>query len=347
MLWKRESNQINAPLVDILHREYYGHDSLSSMHDLNQIIEKSNDLSDHYRKKGVELYEADKWFEAIEFFNQALCFAEIDSTEMICSFVDRASCFLQLKMYDSCLTDIKWVKANECLQQEMLISLDRMIAICEQKKKQSQIDASNTQIQFELTLSLKVNKKFPCTVNAIQSGLMDDSSRFVKATCEIDVGQTILIEDGFVSSTVERYKRCCICLKTTTNLVPCKCCTDSLFCYETCENNSLHSIECNIRLTDTYIDDDEVDSRLVIRSILLALEIFPNMNELDCFIGRVLFDKNFQFNEFDLSPKSKYAIFLQNGKETLKFVYDDGESKIFYYYYFHFKLIHFFVRNFR
>lgn len=328
MLWKRVSNQPDSLLIDICEEsEYSIFDSSSVMDESKRTLEKSNDLSNHYRMKGSQEVEAKNWFEAIEFFNQALCFAESGSIEMANAFANRASCFLQLKMYEECLTDIKLAKTNEC-PPIILPKLSKMAATCGQKKQQPRNDAQTTQ-QFTPTLSFKPSKEYPCAANVIRFGKTKDSHRFVEATRQIDVGQTILIENGFVSSTIERYKRCCICLKSIGNFVPCKDCTDTLLCYGTCEKSDLHSVECNTTSpsngSDDDDDDDEVDYRLVIRSILIAFQIFPNINELDRYVDRVLFDKNFEVNDTDLSPKAKYAVFLKNGRKLMRLADEDGE----------------------
>lgn len=325
MLWKRESKRSDALYVDICEDSGYSFNSdLSSMLDESKVMaDKSNELSSHYRKKGDEQYEAKAWFDAIELFNQALCFAESGSEELAHIYADRSLCFFSLKMYDECLKDVKLAKANNC-PRAILPVLNKMIGMCGQRKPQVRKDEQNAH-QFMPTLSFKANKQHPIAADAIRFGTKADSDRFVEATREIPVGQTILIEDGFVSSTIERYKRCCICLKTTTNLVPCKDCTGSLFCHGSCEKSHLHSVECNTIFPHDDEVGDRVDFGLVIRSILKAFQIIPNVNGLIRFVERVLFDKEYAVGDSILTPQAKYAIFLKNGQKMMKLADKEGE----------------------
>lgn len=115
-------------------------------------------------------------------------------------------------------------------------------------------------------------------------------------------------------------------MKSDTNLVPCTKCTNSLFCHGTCVRKAkeIHQVECNTTMTRSK--DDENNSDLVIRSILMAFKIIPNVNNLLCFVEKVLFDTQYDAfaTDFGKTPQSKYAIFLKSGQKMLHMADEDG-----------------------
>lgn len=336
MLWKKETKRLDSLYVDLCDL----HDESSSSDDSIQsdLPAKSNELAHHYRQMAAEHSELKNWFEAIELYNEALCFAESDSSEWAAILMNRSQCFLQLKMYNECLVDLKLAKTKPGAD-IFMSHLNRLTTLCNQKRNQH---AKNEQVvhQFEPTLSFDANKQIPCAANAVTIEKIKKTTakfeRVFQATRPIEVGKTILIDDGFVATTLDRYKRCCICMKAATNLVPCNNCTNSLFCHGTCERkaNELHQVECNSFVTKSNNDENNAD--LVIRSILMAFKIIPSANGLLQFVEKVLFDKQYDAlatPDFGQSAKSKYAIFLKNGEKMLHMAddEDDGMCDVIYF----------------
>lgn len=324
MLWKKESFCNDAPLLDIID-SYDGCNFfrfLDDGSDKNKDIKKSNKLSNHYRNKAMEQASAKNWHEAIELINQALCFAENESKELGGTYADRASCYFNLKSFNECLIDISLAKVNNC-PTVFLPKLNKWKDSCIKmvKNPMERRDA----VHVETNLDFDANEQYPCAANVLQIERNPNCERNVIAQSDIGIGQIILIEEGFVWSTTEKYRRCCVCLKTTTNLVPCKNCTDSLLCYGKCEKNELHSIECQM---DLNIDDEnEPNLYLVVRSILTAMNIIPNISELMRFVQRVIDgDENGNRTVSDSvsTSLSKYLVFLENG---LKWQWPKKQSK--------------------
>lgn len=267
MLWKKESFCNDALLMDIIDSYDDPVDHwfrvLDDGSDTKKEIEKSNKLSSHYRTKAMEQACAKNWHEAIELFNQALCFAENGSKELGCAYADRSSCYLNLQMYDECLADIALAKANNC-PTVFLPKIHKWKDTCIKVLK-NQTETRDA-VYAEPKLSFDANKQYPCAADVLQIERNPNGERDVIAQTNIGVGQYILVEEGFVWSTSEKYRRCCVCLKTTTNLVPCKNCTNSLLCHGKCEKNELHDIECQMDLNTG--NENEANLYLVVRSIL-------------------------------------------------------------------------------
>lgn len=347
MLWQKELKRVDSLYVDLLCD--FSDDSFTDFSDsrddstVSQMPAKSNRLSKQYQQKAAAQCESKNWFEAIELLNEALCFAKCDSIEWVSTLTDRSTCFFQLKMYDKCLVDAKLAKAKAAAQMFMP-KLNRLMAMCAQKKHQR---GSNEQLvhQFKPTLSFDASNEIPFATNAIgiekkmkkkkkNNTATTKCERFFQAKRPIEVGKTILIEDGFVATTVERYKRCCICMKSATNLIPCNECTNSLFCFGTCEREArdLHRVECNETITSSKDDDNNAD--LVIRSILMAFRIIPTVDEMLCFVEKVLFDKQYDaLADVGTTARSKYAIFLKNGQKMLHMADTEGIRSNFQHFF--------------
>lgn len=359
MLWKKETKRSDSLYVELCdvdenHNTFWSGGSSDDSGDSSEseMPDKDNGLAKHYRQMAAEHCESKNWFEAIELYNQALCFAECESSAWAAILTDRSQCFFQLKMYDECLVDVKLAKASAGAE-FCSAKLNRLSAMCSQKRKQH---AKNEQVvyQFQPALSFEANKQIPFTVNGVtietattttkqKTPATAKCERHFQATRPFEVGKTILIEDAFVATTIERYKRCCICMKSATNLVPCNDCTNSLFCHGTCEREAhdMHRVECNSFLTKSKNDENNAD--LVIRSILMAFKVKSSVNGLLQFVEKVLFDKQYDAlaaDDFGRSAQSKYAIFLKNGQKMLHMTDTDGMRRHLFEHSFGFDSFH-------
>lgn len=340
MLWKKESKRVDSLYVDLCDLDDNHNGYGSSFSDVDSIEsdmpDKNNALAKHYHQKAAECCESKNWFEAIELYNQALCFAECDTNAWPAILTDRSQCFFQLKMYDECLMDVKLARTKVGAE-DYTAKLNRLSAISIQKRNHEQVV-----YQFQPTLSFDASKQIPCVGNAVAIGTTTKKTatpaakceRFFQATRPIEVGKTIMIEDAFVAATIERYKRCCICMKAATNLVPCMECTNSLFCHGMCERQAkdVHRVECNSSLTKSKHDENNAD--LVIRSILMAFKVKPSVNRLLQFVEKVLFDKQYDALATDDIERleSKYTIFLKSGLKMLHHADTDGMQCHFTFY---------------
>lgn len=98
------------------------------------------------------------------------------------------------------------------------------------------------------------------------------------------------------------------CGKMNTNLVPCENCTHALFCKDMCkEKKRFHQMECRIQPRDRGYHEMDI-----IRSILFAIDFFPNVAELVKFVEQAV-GTNSQRNipVHLLDSHAKYQAFLQ------------------------------------
>lgn len=101
---------------------------------------------------------------------------------------------------------------------------------------------------------------------------------------------------------------CHTCLKTDTNLIPCKHCSDVMFCGDDCSNwNSLHKLECQT----SYHQIDDIGLKFAIQTLLVVIEMFPDIESLMQFVEKIIVDKTFhKIPKTSGDQHSKYGIFL-------------------------------------
>ncbi|XP_055304640.1 SET and MYND domain-containing protein 4-like [Sitodiplosis mosellana] len=210
----------------------------------------------------------------MEWYNRSLCHAEEASEPMGLAYANRSACFFHLKMYSKCLIDIELAKQNSYPRDKMA-KLDERKAKCLSVMKTEE----NQGAAFEPKLDFKPSEKFPCSANVLRIENNDKYGRHVVANEDIDVGKIVMVDQNYFADTIKRYTRCNICFATNENFKPCQRCSFTLLCPK-CEENSFHTIECDIN--PTYFGTlGIVGIRMVaVRSILLAMNAFADIDEL-------------------------------------------------------------------
>ncbi|XP_031637081.1 SET and MYND domain-containing protein 4-like, partial [Contarinia nasturtii] len=286
MLWKKETIERNAEYANLL--DYPSIDRIYDSYKYEQNLMKNLTASDYkkssakaieYRQKGNELFAEKGWMQAMEYYNKSLCFAKEGSELMGLAYANRSSCFFNMQMYSKCLTDIGNAKQNN-YPQEKMYKLDERKAKCSAilTKETDQSDI------FEPKLDYEPNENFPCFANVLRIAQNNEHGRHVVATTNIDVGKTVMVDQSYFAETINRkFGRCNICLRSAENLKPCQKCAFTMFCPR-CEGNSFHDIECDIN--PIYFGSLSFMSfrMVVIRSILLAMDAYP---DIDQFIAAV------------------------------------------------------------
>lgn len=107
----------------------------------------------------------------------------------------------------------------------------------------------------------------------------------------------------------EKFRRCDTCMMKDTNLIPCPRCTDTMFHSSECGASDFHKVECGMH---TLPDEDNNDNqRHIIRSILQAINMFANEEELQKFVEDAIFSDRMEVPESILDKKSNYRAFLK------------------------------------
>lgn len=267
---------------------------------------KHESIADTFEHRGGEQYKQNFWRESMECFNQALCYTETDSIHLNTLFAKRALCFGQMGMYESAIID-----ADIALTSNLPSQKRSKI----QKKKAEWQELLTAQGQSQThnvpALSFDADNECPSMANVLEIVETDDIGSHIVARTDIDVGQVILVETGFVS-VANGYDRayCVTCLKTLANFFPCPKCTDAMFCNIDCMTaNNVHKIWCN----EPY-NRMPIDIRFVIESILQAITLFPTVDLLMEFVSTIQhLDLESAENAIDYQREPKlfdYGLFL-------------------------------------
>lgn len=316
-LWKKESSDSHSDFVRLFAHLDNGHFK-QIVQDLQQErLIKNNNVSTKIRLEGNVLFRQNKITEAMDYYNDSLCFAENGTENVSLVYANRASCFMALSMYEEALIDIKLAtQANypgrlmpklmkrqaECL---------RLMRVHTQRK------------QFQPTLSFHQHDHFPCLANALELKKNHKFGRYVEAKEAIDVGKIILVEENFAAVSIgDGRKNCTNCMKMKANFIACLECVDATYCSIDCMNrNHTHRLTCG---QFQYIVGS---MKLHIQTILIAISLFKNVESLIRFVQMTLnFGKHFIPDSL-IDRKSQYQLFLtlhaaHNACEEEDFIFD-------------------------
>lgn len=314
-LWEKESNCSDALWVDLFAADRKNHKVFAewdrkirtsewTSHFLGMNVKpvKNNKVSDSFRNDGNMYFRMEQWVEAMEMYTQSVRFAEIGTKSMSLAYANRASCFLRMKQYDKCLIDIE-LAIEAKYPADLMPKLIKRKNDCEEAMENDDDQAT----PFKPKLSFDPNEKFPCMADVLEIQRNAEFGRHIVAKCDIDVGQTILVEENFVSITAGFDRaNCYTCLQAMQNFIPCTNCTDVMFCCEDCRSqNDVHQQFCG-----AAINRMPTNVKLIAKSILFALTTFSSVDELMEFVDDVLSKRATEIPEAANDARSKYGLFL-------------------------------------
>lgn len=185
--------------------------------------QKGEKITEYKLRIADQLYNREKYHEAIESYNAALCFAKNGSKYIGMAYAARSNCFLRLNKATESEMDVKLVKECSNLIAHGGARSARMVF--------ESVDGSMNNYDSD--------EDSVGTIDLVSDDEDEDISYFTKdikffaqskdrfnvvAVDDIDVGDVVFSESCYVADNfVEIYKRCCICLNGSyTNLVLCK-----------------------------------------------------------------------------------------------------------------------------
>lgn len=322
-LWKKESNQPDAPYTDLLSKHLNEEtfkawsEELSNKpkwkhcyRDLQLVPNKSNNWSSMLRTElGNKEFKSRLWDSAMEYYNQSLIFAEPGTENVGLAYANRSACFIEMQMYDKCLIDIELAEKEnypEKLREKLQKRKTECISLMQNHESKRYYN--------EPKLSFDGNKKFPCLANVLTIKKNDQFGRYIEANRDIDIGRTVLVEERFTSDIVSLDRVFCFtCMKECMNFLPCTQCTDVVFCNDDCmDRNHIHKLSCGALF---YRVDPQ--TRLSVKSVLLAIAAFPNLEALMSFVENTL-AKGDEIPEATSDLQSNYGLYLTLYKATME-----------------------------
>lgn len=308
-MWQKESKHKNALYVNIcaangsrnrlneIYNDVRG--EINANKEMKQYSMKCDKMSKTIRQSGNEYFHNRNWNDAIENFNESLCFATIGSPNMGFAYANRSACFFNLKLFDKCLVDIELAKRNN-YPKHLFPELEKRKDSCLKHISEQQSTINNDAIQ----LNCSEDEHFHGMSSAIKMHTQSGAHSMI-AKQDIQVGEVVAFDKAFTKTLYTIYGwKCNICLKSNTNLVPCKKCTTAMFCHE-CEDNNLHKYECGLKTSVYSIYNNFL--MLELRTFFVALNLFASADEMMMFVEQSL------ANGMPVSvtdDRSKYRAFL-------------------------------------
>lgn len=210
-------------------------------------MQKNNKISDRLREKGNQDFARRDFFGALTFYNQALCFAELNTSQVGLCYGNRSAAFFQVKQYKSCLQNIRWARSSN-IPKEKLSKLEHREIYCWEQMITLSPDEDTWNSFFKL--SYDPNPKIPFLANCLELKPRVPG-RFLTTTEDLEPGDIIGIVDPFFRLPMETsYYRCNYCVTDKfMNLIPCTGCSAVMFCDKACMAKAFkefHQFECGI-----------------------------------------------------------------------------------------------------
>lgn len=180
-------------------------------------------------------------------------------------------------------------------------------------------------------LSFDANNDFPCIANILRIEQSQQYGRMITTTSDIKIGETLVVEEAYVSSVKGNLNQCCICGKDGLNLYPCDNCAGVLYCSKTCSNNDFHKLECEMTL-GCKDDCAEESLSFVLRSVLIGISTFTSINEMMKFVQNCLSTDPKEINQSTATPITKYRTFFKLSLFVTGQQISDFRRKAYYIY---------------
>lgn len=285
LLWKKETNELGSAFVDIIKKvrrdsaitsRITAEEKEFSKKLSESTIIKTNRVSVLYRENGNSKFMQQNWTEAMELYNQSLCYAEIGSENVSMAYGNRSACFYHMQMYGKCLQDISLARETK-YPERLMAKLDKRETDCRKLMK-----AIGEDDEFVANLSFDDHGNYSGLASVLEIQRNDTFGRYVTANQDIDVGKIVLVEEAFLLSASTINSKCCYtCGKTSMNFIACDQCTHAIFCNVEClKKNNFHKTECQCKGFQ-FLD---LPIQHLLRTVFIALQIFPNVDDLMTFV---------------------------------------------------------------
>lgn len=251
---------------------------------------KHDGKSLEFRQSGHKWYSQDgRHFDALENYNESLCFAEENSENLGLSYASRAAVYYDWKLNQLCHDNIKMAK-NSGYPERLKNELVTLQTKCKKKLKRSKKNVQNNPI-FEPTLSFKSHGHVPFIADCLDIRKNKKYGRHIITNRNLSTGQILAIEERYLSVLLPklRYQRCANCLtENCLSLIPCRNCTGAMFCSQSCydeANQSFHQFECPI--IDFIHETCNQTQLIALRSAIQAFTTYDSIDELKKVVATI------------------------------------------------------------
>lgn len=314
MLWQKEFNSSQSLYVDLFENKKHSTDNFVFT------SKKSSVVAVQARLEGNQQYSQKDFNGAMFMYNRSIRFAENDSENLALAYGNRSSCFYGLQNFDKCLVDIKLTKSCNC-PERLLTKLNER-----EQKCLSKLESISNTSSSRPVLSFNADEKLSCMANVLQIETTVEYGRIIKAKRDIQIGDTLLIEDAYVHKFYgPKLNKCTNCGIKEGNFIPCKNCSGVMYCSENCAQNLFHDVECDMIFgANDYVNGESLG--FVIRSVIIGVNTFETIEEMIQFVENCQSSAPIDFSDSVASPKEKYLTFFKLASFLPDKVYDFHKS---------------------
>ncbi|XP_075980473.1 SET and MYND domain containing, class 4, member 4 [Anticarsia gemmatalis] len=212
---------------------------------------KDNKVAKHYRCLGNQCFAQKKNCEAWQYYNLSLLYCCDVSEDFIYAVSNRSAVFHEMKKYEECLEDIKFVfntEFPEALKDKLL----KRKQLCEAElAEEIATDKNEAIIADILTMKSPKDEKYLSSSSKLKVVYSREMGRHVIANEDIEVGEVLVQEEPYLTVLLKSQFlfTCAHCLSRKLNLYPCMGCTYALYCSEECREEAYkkyHALECPV-----------------------------------------------------------------------------------------------------
>ncbi|EFA07768.1 hypothetical protein TcasGA2_TC005322 [Tribolium castaneum] len=211
---------------------------------------KRDEHAEHCKLEGNVYFSEGNYSFALGFYTKALMGANGPEMLAIC-YANRSAALLKLGLYEECLIDIKRAIDHNYPERLRPKLMSRRVKAVALKRKQK-FESTYYEEAPKIPTSQR-NNSIPCATNSVEIKVDEKLRKRVVATKDIQIGQVIAVETPCVAALINVVLfHCHDCYILCYNPIPCKTCTEVVYCSEACRENAFakyHQKECPIYLS--------------------------------------------------------------------------------------------------
>uniref|UniRef100_A0A1Q3F0H3 SET domain-containing protein n=1 Tax=Culex tarsalis TaxID=7177 RepID=A0A1Q3F0H3_CULTA len=264
------------PTADVtVYRDFVlQHDALLEVLELK----KCNRTAVQVREAGNQLFLEKKYDEALEKYNESICYAEFNSEHLGMGYANRSAVYFDQGEYEFALYNIMLARKHN-FPEELRSQLMQREMNCREKiiAGQSKIAGQVGPPSSRIGLNVEVNARLPFVAKGIAMKYYPEFGSGLVAEKDFNTGDVILDEKPMLMAVEHglRYSVCSYCTAAfRRSLIPCPNCVSCMYCSEKClemDHRFTHRFECGImeRLRNASFNTSIITSRLFFYGLTL------------------------------------------------------------------------------